>query len=178
MFAQLLTWVLNLVLRLGNLWRRILRRRVDYVRLRLSGGIPEFADRPPRWQRMLLGARPPLSVAGLRRMFRRVAADPQVRGVLLEIDSVASGWATLQSIRAEIAELRAAGKRVVAYLITPDVSGAYIAAAADTLLIPPTAFWSVLGIRSEVQFLRDALARWGIEVEATAVSPYKSAPDT
>jgi protease-4 len=45
-------------------------------------------------------------------------------------------------------------------------------------LLPPTIFWNVLGLRAEVQFLRDALAKWGIEIEATAVSPYKSAPDT
>jgi protease-4 len=175
--AHIIIFFVNLWRRVKNLWRQLWRRRVDYVRVTLTGALPEFADAPLRWQRLLLGAQAPLSIAELRKLFVIVAADPQAQGVLLRIDGLAGGWATLQSIRAEIDELRRRGKRVVAYLVTPDVAGFYVACAAETILMPPTAYWSVLGIHAEVQFLRDALAKWGIEVEATAVSAFKSAAD-
>lgn len=178
MLARLVIFSINGWRWCANRWRRLLGRRVDYVRITLSGAVAEFADTPPRWQRMLTGARPPLSVAGMRRLFAQVGADPQARGVLLRIDGLESGWATLQSMRAAIADLRGQGKQVVAYLITPDVPSSYVAAAADRVLMHPTVHWNVLGLRAEVQFLQDALAAWGLTVEAVAVSPYKSAPDT
>jgi protease-4 len=151
---------------------------VDYVRVTLRGALGELSDAPPRWQRWISGAPTPWSVASLRAMFERVCADPQARGVLLRIDGLTAGWATLQSLRAEIALARERGCRVVAHLITPDVAGYYVACACDTILMPPSAHWNVLGLRAEVQFLRDALARYGLAVEAIAVSAYKSAPDT
>ncbi|HWQ13306.1 MAG TPA: S49 family peptidase, partial [Roseiflexaceae bacterium] len=177
MLESFVVLAVNLLRALGNLWRRLLRRRVDYVRFRLTGPLPEFADAPLWWQRRLLGARPPLSLQELRRAFERVADDPQARGVLLHIEGLQAGWATLQSLRDELARLRAAGKRVAAYLVTPDAAGYYTACAAGEILMPPTVFFSVVGLRAEVQFLKDALAKIGVRAEVTAVSPYKSGGD-
>jgi protease-4 len=168
-------WIRNLFRALGNLWRRILRRRVDYVRLEVGGGLPEFAAPPRWWQRRFLGVSPALSLYGLRRQLARIAADPQAAGVLLRINGLAAGWATLQSLRDEIAHVREGGKRVVAYLLTPDMAGYYAACAADEVIVPPSATLSIVGLRAEIQFLKDALAKVGLAAEVEAVSPYKSA---
>lgn len=174
----LIVWLINLTRAIRNGWRGLLRRRVDYVRIDLSGALPEFAPAPPWWQRRFLGAREPASLHGLRRMLQRVAADPQASGVLLKIDGLAAGWATLQSLRAELAHFRASGKRAVAYVQTPDMAGYYAACAADEILVPPSAFLMITGLRAEVQFLKDALAKVGLAAEVEAVSPYKAAGET
>jgi protease IV len=178
MLAPIIVFVVNLWRRLVNGWRRMWRRRVDYVRFRLTGPLPEFAAAPVWWQRRFLGARSAQSVQGMRRAFERIADEPQVRGVVLHIDGLQGGWATLQGLRAEIATLRAAGKRVVAYLVTPDTAGYYTACAADRIVMPPTVFFAVVGLRAQAQFLKDALAKIGVAAEVTAVSPYKSGGDT
>ena len=146
--------------------------------IELSGALPEFAATPPWWQRRFLSAREPASLHGLRRKLQRIAADPQASGVLLKIDGLAAGWATLQSLRDELAHFRASGKRAVAYLLTPDMAGYYAACAADEILIPPSAFLMITGLRAEVQFLKDALAKVGLAAEVEAVSPYKAAGET
>lgn len=175
MIGQIVVFLVNLRRRLANDWRRLLRRRVDYVRIELGGSLPEFAP-PRRWiQRRLLRAASPLSLLALRRRLDRIASDPSSRGVILRIDRLTAGWATLQSLRGELARLRSGGKRVVAYLLTGDTAGYYLACAADTIVMPPGAYWSVVGVRAELQFLKDALARYGVEAELEAVSPYKSA---
>lgn len=171
----IIVFLINLTRAIRNGWRRLLRRRVDYVWIELSGALPEFAAAPPWWQRRALGAREPASLHGLRRKLQRIAADPQASGVLLKIDGLAAGWATLQSLRAELAHFRASGKRAVAYLLTPDMAGYYAACAAAEILIPPSAFLMITGLRAEVQFLKDALAKVGLAAEVEAVSPYKAA---
>jgi protease-4 len=175
MLGILIVWIINLFRALGNLWRRILRRRVDYVRVEIAGALPEFTPSPPWWQRRFLGMSAPLSLDELRRQLARIAADPQATGVLLRINGLAAGWATLQSLRDEIGHFRACGKRVVAYVLTPDMAGYYAACAADEIVLPPTTFLNVVGLRAEVQFLKDALAKVGLAAEVEAVSPYKSA---
>ncbi|HEU5102154.1 MAG TPA: signal peptide peptidase SppA, partial [Roseiflexaceae bacterium] len=147
MIGSIIVLVLNLCRSLANGWRRLLRRRVDYVRIELGGTLPEFTTTPAWWRRRLLGAREPASLHGLRRMLQRIAADPQASGVLLKIDGLAAGWATLQSLRAELAHFRASGKRAVAYLQTPDMAGYYAACAADEVLVPPSAFLMITGLR-------------------------------
>jgi protease-4 len=171
----IIIWLINFTRAIRNGWRRLLRRRLDYVRIELSGALPEFADPPPWWRRRFLGAHEPASLHGLRRMLQRIAADPQAAGVLLKIDGLAAGWATLQSLRDELAHFRAKGKRAAAYLLTPDMAGYYAACAADEIVIPPSAFLMITGLRAEVQFLKDALAKVGLAAEVEAVSPYKSA---
>ncbi len=175
MLGIIVTWIINGVRAVRNLWRRVLRRRVDYVRLEIGGALPEFADMPGWLQRRLLGMRAPASLQGLRRQLERISADPQVTGVLLRINGLAAGWATLQSLRDEIGRCRADGKRVVAYLLTTDMASYYAACAADEIILPPTAFLHILGLRMETQFLKDALAKVGLEAEVEAVSPYKAA---
>ena len=172
-----IVWFVNLLRALGNLWRRMLRRHVDYVRIEIGGTLPEFAPASPWWQRRFLQRSTPASLQGLRRQLQRIAADPQVRGVILRINGLAAGWATLQSLRDAIAQFRAGGKRVVAYLLTPDMAGYYAACAADEIVLPPSATLMILGLRAEIQFLKDALAKVGLAAEVEAVSPYKSAGD-
>jgi protease-4 len=178
MLGSIIVWLINLVRAIRNLWRQLLRRRVDYVRLEIAGSLPEFAAAPSWWQRRFFGARAPASLQALRRAFQRVAADPQTTGVLLRIDDLEAGWATLQSLRDEIAWLRGQGKRVVAYLMRPGMRAYYAACAADQVLIPPAAFVPIVGLRTEVQFLKDALEKVGIAAEYVAVSPFKSAGET
>lgn len=175
MIATIIVFVLNAVRLLRNGWRMLWRRRVDYVKITLRGQLPEFAAAVPWWRKRFLGAREPVSLSALRRQLFQIGDDPHTRGILLEINGLAAGWATLQSLRAELLRFRARGKRVVVYAYTLDNAGYFTACAADEIITPPTAGFSVIGLFSEVQYFKDALAKWGISAEVEAVSPYKSA---
>ncbi|HET9224902.1 MAG TPA: signal peptide peptidase SppA, partial [Roseiflexaceae bacterium] len=144
MIGIVFIWIANLSRALGNLWRKIWRRRVDYVRIEITGALPEFAPALPWWQRRFLQRSAPASLQGLRRQLQRIAADPQTQGVLLRISDLAAGWATLQSFRDEIAHFRASGKRAVAFLLTPDMAGYYAACVADQVIVPPSAKLMIL----------------------------------
>jgi protease-4 len=176
MLGRIILAVINLWLWVLNSWRRVWRRRVDYVYVDISGELPEFSPKPPLAQR-LAGTRPPLSLAMLRSRFQRITADPHTRGVVLVLRNMNVGWATLQSLRDEMARLRSNGKRVVAYLPGADTRIYFAACAADEILMPETANLNLLGLLTEAVFLRDTLHMVGLEAEVTAVSPYKSGGD-
>ena len=175
MIGSIIVFLINVLRLLRNGWRMLWRRRVDYVKITLRGALPEFATTVPWWRKRFLGAREPVSLSALRRQLFQIGDDPHARGILLEINGLAAGWATLQSLRAELLRFRARGKRVVVYAYTLDNAGYFAASAADEIITPPTAGFSVIGLFSEVQYFKDALAKWGITAEVEAVSPYKSA---
>ncbi len=89
-----------------------------------------------------------------------------------------AGWVALEELRAEIQHYQESGGRVVVYLMGADSRDYFLASAADEILATPLATIAVTGVRSQVNFLKDALGRVGVEAEVVAVSPYKSAGDT
>ncbi len=177
MIGQLITALINLWYLVQNLWRRLWRRRVDYVRLELHGTLPEFVEPPPLLQRLFMGARRPVGLMGLRRRLQRIADDPHSRGVLLVVRDFEPGWATAEGLRDELRAFQEQGKRVCAYLVTATTRSYFAVSNADDLLMPPQAYLYLLGIRIEARFLRDALCKVGLDAEVIAVSPYKAGGD-
>jgi len=167
---------------LVNLWRllrnayvRLFRRPPQYVWIEVSGSLPEFESRVGFLQRRVrLGPTGP-SLEGIREQLRRISADGRPRGVVLRIRGLDAGWAALEELRRELATFRGRGGRVFAYLVEADSRSYYLACAADEILATPLTTLGVTGVRTRVNFLRDALSRAGLEAEVVAVSPYKSA---
>lgn len=119
---------------------------------------------------------PPASVSSLRRLFEQIAFDPRIEGVVLRIGCAASA-AVYQNLRQLLLDFRAKGKRIVAYATGFGPFQYYLASACDQIVMPPSAEWSVLGLRREYVFLKDALAQLGLSVDVFNVSPFKSAGD-
>jgi protease-4 len=166
---------------LVNLWRllrnaraRLLARPPDFVWIEVSGPLQEL-ETPVGFLRRRLAPGPP-SLERLRARLDRISADGRPRGVVLRIKNLEAGWAAIEELRAEILAFRGRGKRVVAYLADPVDTRSYcLACAADDILAAPLVDLNVTGVRARVDFLKDALNRFGVEVEVVAVSPYKSA---
>jgi protease-4 len=174
------------------LWPLRARRRAraapigGLVEVRLHGTVREGPPRPRRLGglsglRSLISPRrpqPQVHLRALRQLFDEVAADPRVAGVLLTIDGIGGGWASLDALRTEILRLRTRGRRIVAWL--PRGAGnkeLFVASAAETLVAPPTTDVALVGIKAEAHYLRRALDRLGIDVELHARSEFKSAGD-
>ncbi len=169
----LLFLVVNLLLAPWNLVRA-LRRRPRWVTVRLDGAVPE---RPPRHRFPFRRARMP-TVAALRALAEKAKRDRALVGVVLQIDQLHAGWARLESLRGVVAELRAAGKRVVAHLSSPGNRELYLACACDEILVDESGPVALTGLAAEVGFYGDALRRLGVDPELMHVGDYKSFSDT
>jgi protease-4 len=119
-----------------------------------------------------------VQVNAIGRFVDEVIADPRPAGVLLTIESLSGGWASMAALREELLRLRKAGKRVVAWLPRGgDEREIFVAMAAETLVAPPSADIGLKGVRSEGIFLRRTLDAIGIDVEVHARKEFKSAAD-
>lgn len=161
-----------------NALKRLRRERVDYVIMPVGGSLPE-RNTPPRSfiERRLPLPPDPLSLQQLNGMIGAVIDADNVRGVIFIFRGLTAGLATLQNLRSAITRLREAGKEAIVYTPCLDLSHYYAATAADIIVAPPGARFDVLGLYSEVTFLKDSLARIGLSAEVVQISPYKTAFD-
>lgn len=178
MMSLVLGLLVNLWRLPRNAWVRLAGRPPEYVALEVSGSLPEFEPRVGLLQRRLRPGPVAPSLERLRACLARISSDGRTRGVMLRLRALDAGWASLEELRRELLAFRERGGRVVAYLLDPvDSRSYYLACAADEILATPLATIAVTGLRSRVNFLKDALGRVGLEAEVIAVSPYKSAGD-
>jgi protease-4 len=163
---------------LRNQFRTIRRVRLDYVIIPLSGHLPE-RDAPARSfiQRQLRLPAPPFSMQALNRQLRAVADASNVTGVVVVLQGLDLGLASAQNLRRAFQRLRECGKELILFSPYLDLTHYYVATAADRIIAPPGAQFNVLGLRSELLFFKDALARLGVEAEAIQISPYKTGPN-
>lgn len=143
--------------------------------LALSGELVEDGGEP---RLVGLFRRPRADYLATLTLLRWAREDPALRGVLLRLDDLRVSWARLQGLRRAIERLRAAGKTVWVHLERAGMPEYLVASAADRILLAPAATLDVAGLSSEALFLRDALARLGIEAEVIQVGRYKSAGET
>ncbi|MHB8588834.1 MAG: signal peptide peptidase SppA [Candidatus Dormibacteraceae bacterium] len=157
--------------------RRSLGKPPDHVIFVLENDLPALPDPPrPLWQRFT--SRPRLSIKELGERFDLIANDPRIKGVILHLRPVGMPMATLQDLRELVGKLRQSGRRVVAWAPFYTTGTYYLACACDEILLMPAGTVQPLGFASTGLFLRDGLARFGIEADFVQISPYKSAADT
>jgi protease-4 len=164
---------------LTNLLRRRRRRGMDYVRLSLAGSFPERREKERLrfpWS-LLPWAAAEMSLETLNERLEQLATDPRVRGVVFALDGLAAGSATVRSLRQAVLRFRQCGKHTMAYLTQVTTWRLYLASAADEILLPESATLATAGLRIEATFLKDTLARFGIEADIEALREYKVSPD-
>ncbi|MDT8304498.1 MAG: signal peptide peptidase SppA [Anaerolineae bacterium] len=161
---------------LRNALRRARPGRLDYVVLPLSGPLPERSG-PPRgfWQRRFLPPEP-VSLQQLNGWLRAIADADNVKGVVFVLGRLSpAGLATVQNLRRSLQRLREAGKEAIVFTPNLDLTHYYVASAGSRIVVPPSAQFELLGLRVEAVFLKEALARAGVEADILQISPYKTA---
>ncbi len=154
----------------------------SYLVLNLSANITD-APPPSEIRRLLarLGGDQESNTFSTRQILsglRAAAADDRIAGVFLtgslQSENYGSGFAALREIRQGLTDFRAAGKKVVAYMVVPSKRDYYLASTADTIYLNPYAEMDLSGLASEPMFFGDALKKYGIGIQVTRVGKYKS----
>lgn len=145
---------------------------VKYVICELSGPVNEKADlydfMYPRYY----------TVKQYLDLFEKAKTDPAVRGIILEVGLPEMGWAKVQQLRRAIANFRASGKKVYAFLEAESLGGYLVAAACDEVVLAPSGMLLIVGLRADVYYLKDLLSKLGIEADMLHIGKYKTGAET
>lgn len=172
----------------SNSLRRLRRGRLpDYVVIVLDHAVSERAPVVPWYYAYLPGLKLPLSLEYLHKALRRVAGDPDVRGVVFLMRGPSLSLAQAQSLaqlfdrfRAWDSQWRRANatpKQVIVHLEQVGAAAYVVACAADRITMPPQATWDVMGLRAAPTFWKETLDRVGIAFDVVKIAPWKTAAD-
>ncbi len=105
------------------------------------------------------------------------AEDPSVKYIYLKPDGASGGIATLQEFRKSLANFRLSGKPVISYIESPSTASYYLASVSDKIYMTSYqgATSMVIGIGSQMIFLKDLLDKVGVNVQLIRHGKYKSA---
>ena len=106
---------------------------------------------------------------------RKAKENKQIKGIFLNAGLLDCAPASLQAIRNALADFKQSKKFIVAYSGAYTQGCYYIASIADKLIVNPTGSISWHGLSAQTIFLKDLLAKVGIEMQVFRVGTYKSA---
>ncbi|MGP8329759.1 MAG: signal peptide peptidase SppA [Methanosarcinaceae archaeon] len=107
----------------------------------------------------------------------KTAVDERIDGVILSISGTGGGYAMLEEIRGAISNCRAAGKKVFAYGTAMSRKSIFLAAACDSIFMPPTGYFSFKGLAQESFYIKGMLEKIGIKANLHKIKDYKTAAE-
>jgi protease-4 len=142
--------------------------------LRLEGEIPE---KPAMEMPFAENSRAGVTVASVWTALRRAAQDRRIKAVVLEPEGLSVGWAKLEELRGDVEQFRKSGKPVFAYLRNPSAREYYVALAADRIYLGPEDPLMLKGMRAEIFYFKNTLAKLGVSVDVEHDGKYKDFGD-
>jgi protease-4 len=105
-------------------------------------------------------------------------SDSRIKLIVLDLGNLSpSGLSKLQEIGTSLRDFRAAGKRVVVAADSMDQSQYYLAAQAGEVYLDPLGLIYVDGFSYYRMFLKDAIAKLGVDVNVFRAGTFKSYTD-
>ncbi|MDT7541111.1 MAG: protease [Acidobacteriota bacterium] len=142
--------------------------------INVGGSLPDYVAEDP--MNRFLG-RDERSLSSLLLQLRKAKADTRIKGVLLDIDFITSGWGKAEEIRDALADFRASGKPVYAYMEYGANKEYYVATACDRIYVAPIGELAIVGLAADVMSLGGSLDKLGIKADFYQIGKYKSAPE-
>ena len=101
--------------------------------------------------------------------------DSDIDGIYLDLTFIPTGIATIEEIRNALINFKESGKFILAYADTYTQATYYLASVADKIYLNPEGILTFVGLRSEIMFFKDAMAKLGVEPQIIRHGKFKSA---
>jgi len=140
--------------------------------------VPAVQGRPDRIERIdLTSAVDPRELTDIVVKLRAIERDPAAKAVVVAIDGVDAGWGTLEEIRNGLLRVRAAGKKVFAYMVAGTGRDYWVATAADKIYVDPAGGVRLAGFAGTTLYYKGAFDKLGVQAQFEKIAEYKSAPE-
>lgn len=103
--------------------------------------------------------------------------NDNIKGIYIETGALSTGYATLLEVRNALKDFKKSGKWIVSYADNYSQGSYYLASVSDKMYMNPNGMVDLHGIASQVMFMRDLYAKFGIHFQVIKVGTYKSATE-
>jgi protease-4 len=121
------------------------------------------------------GDRATIGLVNLKEVIRRAKTDDDIKGILLNLELVQGGMASLEEVRDVLLDFKKSGKFIVAYHEIASEKSYYLSSVADQIYLHPLGSLEFNGLSSEVMFYKRLFDKAGIEPYIFRVGSFKSA---
>jgi len=157
---------------MGSGWREsVIMPERSYLEINLSGTIAE--TRPPF--SLFGGDGPRYTLGELLARIDYAKETRDIQAIVLRCGGLSANFAVLDELRQALIDFRKSGKAVVVYMEDPGNGVYYLATAGDYIVLTPNGYIGLVGLRSEVPFLKGTLDKLGLKAYYARVGKYKSA---
>jgi len=140
----------------------------NYVEFTLGGTYSDIKEMS------LFGTASTKTLRGLFKKLDELKNDDEVSGIIFKIGNIGIGWANLQEIRVKLNEFQDTDKEMIAYLETGGNAQYLLATAMDKIVLMPSGFLNLIGLRSEIMFYKGLFEKLDIEADMLAMGKFKS----
>ncbi len=106
---------------------------------------------------------------------KNAKTDENIKGIYLDVQSIAAGIATTEEIRNALLDFKKSGKFIYAYAEEYTQGAYYLASVSDKIYLNPQGALTLNGLSSQLTFFKGALDKLEIEPEVIRHGKYKSA---
>ncbi len=122
----------------------------------------------------------PNQAVGLNEILKtidRAKNDDNIVGILLDMETLPAGVATMQEIRNKLEDFKSSGKFIYSYANNYDQTAYYLSTVSDKIFINPEGFILFKGLYSQTAYLKNLLDKIGVKAQVIRGpdNKYKSA---
>ena len=145
--------------------------------INLEGQLQERSVDNP-FSQYLDGAASTIGLDDLLDGIKKAKENDKIKGIYIEAGAFApDSYASLQAVRKALVDFKKSGKWIVAYGDIYTQATYYVASVADKVYLSPSGQIDWHGLASQTMFLKDALAKFGVQMQVVKVGAYKSATE-
>lgn len=141
----------------------------------LSGVMPERYQPADFWQMVQGSEEDGESLVDILDALRLAKNDAKIKGLYINAEGAAAGFASREEIVEAIREFKTSGKWVYAYADAYAQGDYMLASLADSVFLNPVGAVDVRGVASQIPFYKGLLDKLGVKMEVVRVGTYKSA---
>jgi protease IV len=144
------------------------------LKLDLNGSIQEISAENP-FAKLTGGEGDVQGLFDLKEAIANAKIDPNIKGIYLDTQSPAAGWATIEEVREALIDFKKSKKFVYSYAETMTEKAYYLASVADKIYLNPAGGMEWNGLSAEYEFYKGTLDKLDIKPLIFRVGDFKSA---
>ncbi|MCK5220652.1 MAG: S49 family peptidase, partial [Candidatus Aminicenantes bacterium] len=118
-----------------------------------------------------------ITVRDLWYHLKRAEKDDRIKGIMLKISYLHTGFAKTDDIGRMFRDFRKSGKKVYSYIESGGIRELQLASYSDKIFIYKQGGLALNGLAIQAVFLKNALTKIGIEADFLNVGSYKTGPN-